>query len=126
MSHAFQRRSPSPKSHPQQSRSTIFESSSPDSQLTSSSLQDGQASPAKSTPGSGSPTSDMPNCPDSASSAVAEEPQGKPPILDRLGHVLQGRPELVDLVDHAAFLGIVRRPLGVVPGLVEGDVDVVP
>ena len=34
--------------------------------------------------------------------AVNEEPQGEPTILDRLGLVLEGRPELVDLVDDAA------------------------
>ena len=58
--------------------------------------------------------------------AVNEEPQGEPAIVDRFALVLQGRPELVDLVDHAALLRIVCRPLGVVRGFIEGDVDVMP
>jgi hypothetical protein len=36
-----------------------------------------------------------------------QEPQGEPPILDRLALVLQRRPEPVDLVDHAAVLRFV-------------------
>jgi hypothetical protein len=57
---------------------------------------------------------------------VNQEPQGKPPILDRLAFVLDDESELVDLVDHAAHLRIVAGELGVVLGLVEGDIDIVP
>jgi hypothetical protein len=58
--------------------------------------------------------------------AVDQKPQCETAILDRLGLVLDDEPELVDLVDYAAVLRIVRRPLSIVVGLVQEDVDVVP
>ena len=58
--------------------------------------------------------------------AMDEEPQGEPAILDGLALVFKGHPELVDLVDHAALGRDVAGELGVVAGLVERDVDVMP
>ena len=48
------------------------------------------------------------------------DPQGKATTLDRFGFVLQGLPELVDFVDHAAAFRIVCRPIRIVPGFIEG------
>jgi hypothetical protein len=41
--------------------------------------------------------------------AMDEEPTSKTSVFDRLGLVPDDEPELVDLVDHAALLGIVGR-----------------
>jgi|GEM_PF-3749299 len=57
---------------------------------------------------------------------VYEEPQGKPPILDRLGWVLERGSHLRDLVDNAPFGGRVARESGIVLRFIERNVNVVP
>ncbi len=58
--------------------------------------------------------------------AVEQEPQREPTLLDRLALIFHDEPKLVDLVHHATLRGNVATELGVVLGLIQRNIDVMP
>jgi len=58
--------------------------------------------------------------------AMEQEAERKPTFFDRLALILHDQPKLVDFVDDATLRGNVATALGVVLGLIQWNIDVMP